>query len=310
MVKYLLALLAPLAIAAAPAPEPSCADNVCIKVTDLSPKFLAFYREASAQSDLAPDARFVLWKQRYGFAAVPPGPRGDPMARQLLDSAWPKYPAAIPLIERGAVGMTPDPQATMRRVARLLKLDEPVNITLIAYVGGFESNAFTFGSASGATVAFPIEMSPEERVLIVPHETTHAIHLHLAKLSGGWERSIAQTIMMEGLAMRATQALEPGRPEQAYVTHRPAWWDEVSGKRDAILADMLPVLDAKDGESVYRFTIGKGPAGVEREAYYAGWLVIGELQRGGMSLAQIARIPEPEMTATVRGAIERLRTRR
>lgn len=308
MIKRFLPLaLAPLLVSAAP--PNACPDNVCLTVDDLSPKFLAFYREASAQPGLTPDARFALWKQRYGFAAVPPGPRGDPMARSLLDSAWPRYAAALPLIERGATGMTPPPDSAMRRVARLLRLDTPLKVRVIAYVGGFESNAFTAGSKDAAVVALPIEMSPADRALIMPHEMTHAVHMRLAGLSGGWERSIAQTMFMEGLAMRTTQALMPGRPDQAYVTHRPDWWREAQAKRASILADMLPVLDAKDSESVYRFTIGKGPSGIEREAYLAGWLVIGELQRQGMTLAQIARIPEPQMAGTVRGAIERLRTR-
>jgi len=42
-------------------------------------------------------------------------------------------------------------------------------------------------------------------------------------------------------------------------------------------------------------TIGPGPAGLEREAYYAGWLVVGDWLAHGMSFSEIARIPEKEM---------------
>jgi len=37
--------------------------------------------------------------------------------------------------------------------------------------------------------------------------------------------------------------------------------------------------------------IGPGPAGLELEAYYAGWLVIGDWHAHGMTFADIARIP-------------------
>jgi hypothetical protein len=44
-----------------------------------------------------------------------------------------------------------------------------------------------------------------------------------------------------------------------------------------------------------RFSIGHGPAGLEREAYFAGWLVVGDWLAHGMSFSEIARIPEKEM---------------
>ena len=53
---------------------------------DLSPRFLDFYAAAQGAT---PDARFGIWKDRYDFAAVPPTPQGDAIARKLLDAAWP-----------------------------------------------------------------------------------------------------------------------------------------------------------------------------------------------------------------------------
>ncbi len=44
-----------------------------------------------------------------------------------------------------------------------------------------------------------------------------------------------------------------------------------------------------------RFTIGPGPAGLEREAYFAGWLVVGDWLTRGMSFSEIACSPEKEM---------------
>src|SRR5690606_26832582 len=64
-----------------------------LDVIDLTPRFLDFYERASHEG-LDPDARWTLWQEAYGFAAVPPTPEGSRAARALLDAAWDRYPAA------------------------------------------------------------------------------------------------------------------------------------------------------------------------------------------------------------------------
>ena len=59
-------------------------------------------------------------------------------------------------------------------------------------------------------------------------------------------------------------------------------------------------------EDIQRFTIGPGPAGLEREAYYAGWLVVGDWLAHGMSFSEIARIPEKDMPQRVAAQVETL----
>jgi hypothetical protein len=54
-----------------------------VTITDLSPRFLVFYDSASAAS-LDASERWLMWKRLYGFAAVPPTPFGDSLARRLL----------------------------------------------------------------------------------------------------------------------------------------------------------------------------------------------------------------------------------
>jgi hypothetical protein len=61
------------------------------KVTDLSQKFVDFY-DSSVGEHADPDRRWKLWKSKYDFAAVPPIPAGQKMAREQLDAAWAKYP--------------------------------------------------------------------------------------------------------------------------------------------------------------------------------------------------------------------------
>lgn len=288
-------------------PVRQCAESRCIELNDLSARFLAFFEAARSEAD--EERRFALWQAHYGFAAVPPGPQGEALARQLLRQAWSRYPAALPVIRRGAQPIGAEALATMVRIADLLGDREPIDVKLLAYVGGFEDNAFSYAHGGRPVVAVPIETSPQQRSLLLAHELTHAVHLKTAKLSGGWERSIAQTIIQEGLATHVARQVAPGQPLVAYLEHTPGWWNAAEAKRSAILKAILPVLEKSDGETVFRFTIGPGPNGLEREAYAAGWYVIEDLLAQGMSLAEIARIPEERMASVVRSSIERLLSR-
>jgi glycine/D-amino acid oxidase-like deaminating enzyme len=49
--------------------------------------------------------------------------------------------------------------------------------------------------------------------LVMTHEFVHVVNAELAHLSPGWRRTIAHTIFTEGLAMRATQSLQPWQPD-------------------------------------------------------------------------------------------------
>lgn len=55
-----------------------------------------------------------------------------------------------------------------------------------------------------------------------------------------------------------------------------------------------------------RYTMGEGGAGVKREAYYAGWLVIGDLLRIGWNFPKLARVTDQEMVDLVDVSIARL----
>lgn len=284
---------------AAPAPQ------VSITVKDLTPKFLAFYDKARTEKD--PEKRFALWKQMYGFAAVPPGPQGDAMARELLDHAWAGYPAVMDRIKAGLAGFDPPPETTLRWVAEVLKPDGPVNITLLLYVGGLEKNAFTAGGKDGApTVAVSVEADPKERGPVMTHEMVHAVQITMGSSSGGWIRTIGETVLAEGLAVRVTQHLYPNLPEGDFIERQPGWLNDCAARRRQILLDVKSALASDKSEDVFRYTIGKGPAGVEREAYYAGWLVVDYWTRHGLSYAEIVRIPEAQAPARVSAAIDGL----
>ena len=281
------------------------APEVQLTVKDLTPKFLLFYDDAMRQQTDA-DQRWLLWKKDYNFAAVPPTPAGQVMARHLLDAAWPRYPSVLERIRAGAAGMDPDPQTSLRAVAALLKPERPVKLTLAVYVGGFEENAFTSAVGGNILVAVPIEVTPQRRELSMVHEMTHGVQISMGSFSGGWIRTVGTTVLTEGLATRVTQHLVPGLPETAYVEGRAGWLAEANGKRTAILTDVLGALNSNSSADVMRYTFEVGPGGIEREAYYAGWVVVGYWLAHGMSYTDIARIPEDQMPARVGAAIETL----
>lgn len=281
--------------------------DVTISVIDLTPRFLDFYEKA-AKPGVTPDQRFALWEEFYGFAAVPPTPEGKAMARELLDEAWDKYPAALDVIRRGAGGMKPSPEVVVAEVRQLLGHEGPFKVRYVTYVGGFDNNAFVGGAGDTLMIAMPVEMSEEERLRTLRHEMTHAVHTVVAKLSGGWERSVAELMVQEGLAMRTARALQPDAPERLFLAeHRPGWIDEAMAKTPAILNGIRPVLASKDSQTVFRFTVGTGATGTEREAYVAGWLVVGHWLKQGRTLAEIARIPEADMVAEVEKALAEMR---
>ena len=276
-----------------------------VEIADITPRFLAFHEAARTATDA--DARFALWTEHYGFAAIPPGPRGQELARRLLDQGWPRYAAALPTIRRGAAVFGNEPMETLRAVARVLEAEGPVTIRLTAYVGAFDNNAFSSGG-DPPNIAFPVEMDPARRRLIMAHEFTHAVHIKVAGLSGGWERSIGATVLQEGLAVHVARQLNPGRRMADYIDHRPGWWAGIGPRRTEVLRGLLPVLARQDGETGFRFTMGSGTTGHEREAYAAGFWVVEHLRSRGMTLAQIARIPEGEMVRVAAEAINRMLT--
>jgi hypothetical protein len=276
-----------------------------LTVEDLTPKFLTFYRTA-IKENADEQQRWALWQTLYGFAAVPPTPDGQQMARKILDDAWPKYPEALPTIERGSANLQPPPVETLDAVAELLQVDVPIRVHLLLFVGGFDNNAFTSPGNNGVpTVALPVE--GQGSTMVLTHELTHAVEAEQANLSLDWKRSVAHTIFAEGLAMRVTQKIHPGQPDKKYVGEfTPNWFARAEQKQAAILADIAPHLAESDSSAIMRYTMGTGGAGVEREAYLAGWLVIGDLLAHGWTFPRLARVGDPQMTGLVSESLARI----
>lgn len=280
--------------------------TLTLETVDLSPRFRDFQAAARYSS---PDARFVLWQQRYGFAALPPTSEGQAIARAMLDSAWSRYPAAERRIAAGLAEVTPHAAAALASVARLLHFDRPATVRLTGFVGSFENNAFTMlGDDKVPTLALPIEGDADAMATIIPHEAAHAIHALVADFAPGYERSLARVIVEEGLAMHVSRMVAPGHSVADYTEHKPGWHKDVTAALPAIARGMRPLLASSSQDDVMRFTMGNGSTGREREAYAMGWVVVGNMLRHGRSAADIARIPETEtqMPAEVGRVLDRL----
>jgi len=263
---------------------------LAVTVTDLTPRFLDFYRKARAeQAD--PDRRWALWREDYGFAAVPPTPQGMALAREQLDESWDGYEGEMERIRAGAAGMEPAPEPVLRRVAEFLELDRPLDVEVVVFVGTRGGGAFSMSVGEGWRVALPVEQEPTAREISASHEFTHAVHARLAGMEGTWVRSVGQLVLGEGIAMRTAEALYSGRPESAYVGGTPDWMTEAGEKEREILEGVRGSVDNATSLAMERFTLGPGPAGLRREAYYAGWVLVGHLLESGWTLQGLARVP-------------------
>lgn len=288
----------PAARSRAPSPPPA------VGVVDLSPRFLAFYDSASTRA-MDGDARFALWKRLDGFAAVPPTPFGDTLARRLLDGAWDRYRDSLPRIRRGAAALGVSPDDALRSVVALLGCGSDTRVRLTLFVGGFEENAFAYTTRDGVpAVAIPLEAGDAARSML--HEFTHAVHRGpgCADIRSGYGQSLAELVISEGLAMRVVERLRPGHPAPSYVHATREWLDSANARRRAILDGIGDHLADSGAATAQRFTFGGGTTGIHREAYFAGWEVVGALEAAGMSLHEIATTHAERIPALVSRGID------
>lgn len=107
--------------------------------------------------------------------------------------------------------------------------------------------------------------------------------------------------------MHVAREVVPGLPVADYVSHDPAWLAASRRQERVILSGLRARLQRSDNEAVASVTIRPGAeSGLVREAYYGGWRVVEQLRHDGMSLAQIARVPEAEMPDIVGRAMDEL----
>jgi hypothetical protein len=269
-------------------------------------KFELFYAQATAKP-IDPNLRFALWQKLDGIAAVPPGASGDAMARQLLDSAWERYPALVPRLSKLTSHVVQMANELFEGDNKLLGTQaERIHSRLILYVGQFDNNAYTIPSMAGKP---PTVLMPVENVnlkLALAHELAHSIHLQLAHVNNSFGAPVGETIFLEGLALRTAQREVPGLTDAAYIEMpgEHGWFSNCTAKSAVIIQKIAGDLEKKGEDIASKYTFGEGNTGMSREAYCAAWFIMGELLSTGRTLPELARIPEDKMVAIIRTAIE------
>jgi hypothetical protein len=276
-----------------------------VVVQDLTPKFVAFYDSATAHPTTS-DERWALWTKLDGFAAVPPTPFGQQLARRLLDSAWTRYPSAIERIRHGAGALPASPDSLLRQVVALLGCGQDLRVRLVLFVGGFDENAFAYTSADGLpTIAVPVEAGDAVRALV--HEFTHAAHRSACTtFHSSYKQSLAELTITEGLAMRVVERLIPSHDAAYYIIGAPSWLSAAESRRSAIVRGIQAHMLEDSVSTVERFTFGTGTTGLGREAYYGGWEIVGALLRDGMSFHDIATTPPEQFPRLIDRAVAKL----
>jgi hypothetical protein len=272
------------------------------------PKFQAFYAEAT-KAALSERSRWALWQQDYGIAAVPPGPAGLAMARKLLDSAWPRYGALVPLLPTLGAKTADEARVLFERDAQLLGAEhESIHSRVVLYVGQFDDNAFSIPPMGGqpATSLMPVENST--LTLALAHELAHSIHMQLAHVKNGFGAPLGETLFLEGIAMRTAQQAVPGLSDADYteMVGEPGWYRHCEARQEAVLAGVRPELDKTGPEVAMKYTFGRGNTGLHREVYCAAWIVVGRWLTSGRTLPELARIDESRMVTTVRAELSPL----
>jgi hypothetical protein len=291
-----------LVVATALAASPALSAPHTLDIDDRVPKFEKFYADATAQP-LSADARFAVWEKEDGLAAVPPGPDGDAMARKLLDAAWDKYPPLVATLPRLTIEATATAREMFARDNALLgTAGVAIHSRVILYVGQFDNNAFTVPAMDGKppTVLMPVETIALK--ITLAHELTHAIHMQLADVKNSFGAPLGETMFLEGLAMRTSQMAVPGYPDAA-MPGDTAWMPQCLARKTAILKGIVPDLGKSGRDIAMKYTFGLGNTGIQREAYCAAWIVMGDMVRRGWTLPKLARVPEARMIDTIKAAM-------
>lgn len=305
MSKILLSLLMPMCAVAVVDLSP----NAGLQVKNLVPKFEAFYTDAGA-AGVRPDQRWDLWVKEYGFAAVPPTPEGQTLARKQLDAVWNRYVALVPTLYAREARAELSAREMLPKVESLLNPGgKPTPVMLILFVGQFDGNEFTAPPQSPggpAVVMMPIETDNIRFALA--QEFAHAVQIDVDHLQNGFDSPLAETVLTVGIAMHATERVLPGHPASLYTWRAPEWLPKCLARSRAVLKGIEPYLSRAGSDNTTRFTYGRGSTGLESEAYCAGWVLIGDLLQHGYSYPALAKIPEKDMVRFAEARIADLLT--
>ncbi|HLR65574.1 MAG TPA: hypothetical protein VK105_00355 [Virgibacillus sp.] len=272
-----------------------------LEILNLVPKFLKFF-ELANQEYVNESERWNLWKEHYNFAALPPG--YDQQARKQLNQTWMKYQSNINQIRN----WSPDQiniESFFAEIKTLLGSDEDIPFVIVFFVSAFDNSAFVAPyDEHKSMLCLPIENQLSD--IIVVHELTHIVHATTASLEMNWERPVAELMLQEGLALHVSKYLVPGKNDEEYIEMgvEQGWLQSCHKHRTKILNGITPYLSDSKGEVIEKFTFGTGASGHKREAYYAGWELVGAELKRGVSFKQLASITPKDIPGYVKNNLK------
>ncbi|MFD2924393.1 hypothetical protein [Halobacillus naozhouensis] len=261
-----------------------------IKITHLRDEFLAFYHQA-VTLDAAPDTRFELWKELYGFSAAYPGGQDDQLARDMLDYAFPKYAHAVDHIEH----FEPSHEeifSLLKAVKEELDYDSAIHMAIVFFVGNFESDPFfETDEESLLTLYYPIEREMVQRDLA--KELARVIHWLKSGASYPLAKSIGHITLQEGIALHTAEKVHTALalPAPSY-----SWLEVCNQEPNRIMINLLPHIQRDDYEALYSFTKGRGASGYFNEALFVGWTAVKHLLAQGETLKELSAISEEHVS--------------
>jgi hypothetical protein len=220
----------------------------------------------------------------------------------LLEKAWDKYQENLEYIKQWEPSQQ-KVEECLKKVKVLLGCNNSISFVVIYFVGAFEANAFVAPyDPERLALCLPIENGNSD--ILLAHELTHIVHSNTANLSAEWERTIASTILQEGLATQVSKYLVPGEPDEAYIEFTENWLKSCEDIKSEIFKGIYPYLESSSSEIVFKFTLGNGTTNHEREAYFVGWGIVKFLLAEGISLKEIAMIKEENIPAYIRRVLK------
>jgi hypothetical protein len=288
--------------------------SATLRVTNLVPAFLRFHEAVARADSLAHpedlahledevetvdpgDVLLASW-QEYALevsrsvGVALPGHEGSEPDLSLLEGAWERYASVMDRIREVGDGVTPAPDAVLRQVSELLRLDRPLEVHFVVYVGIFEDPPAFRLSDGEYTVLIPAELFAAPRRPALIDLFTRAVHARMAgRPPPGANLSVAEHLVVRGLALRVHEELVPGRPAEEYLVRSQAWLLDAERRDAAILNRFRPILLARETEALAAVGVGDEAVGAQGDFDYMAWRVGGLFLTHGWDLDRIAHEP-------------------
>lgn len=261
-----------------------------VKVRDLSPLFLDFYKVASApvvQPPAAPaapaadgkqaapaapavpvesesDRRWRLFKKIYNVSAH----EDDAATRAALEAAWPRYAAALPQINTGFDGIAAEPADAIDALSAQYFLDKPFSVRWITYVGAFEGRVWSQETDGIVNVNLPLEVDAKTRALPL-HRILSKVMQDKNAHFGSQPRNLAELLISEGVQAHVLRSTVPGHTVETYLNLSTEQVAQVNINRKATISTIITKLGDGSAATLANYT-GEQLA----QTRYVGWLLV------------------------------------